>query len=133
MSNITNYWNSPTDEQHTITKEVKQQAKTQQPGQMPTRVTLENALNTGEDGMEFAICACMLFIIVVQDRGDLGGGYGVQLTAIGHIRNEYFDTLDVVESWLDANAPYTKHSPVWVPVPVYNPHKDEMEALKKLW
>lgn len=135
MGNITNYWKMLGDEQQTVTKEVQQHID--EPGRVPTQHTLQNALNAGEEGCEFASCACMVFIIVVQDREDLGGGYHVQLTALGQVYHKFFEDpltkIDEVEKWLDANAPYTAYSPVWVPLPTYDSHKHEAEYLKKLW
>jgi hypothetical protein len=135
MNNLTDYWNIPASEQQTVTDDVKQQAKAQEPGQIPTQVTLVNALNTSENGMEFAVCASMLFIIIVQDREDLGGGYGVTVTALGQIHTERFQTdlIESVEAWLAENTPYTTGSSVWVPLPVYNSHENETEYLDKLW
>jgi hypothetical protein len=128
MSDLPNFWNMPADDQ-------QEHVNMQTPGQLPAQCTLQNALNTGEYGCELAACATLLFIIVVQDRSGLDNGYGVQVTALGQIFTKHFDfdELEEVETWLETYAPYTKHTPVWVPLPMYDSNKHETEYLNKLW
>jgi len=77
---------------------------------LPTRHTLIDALNTGEYGCELAVCASGLFILIVQDRYELGGGYGVQVIALNRLINKHCNTMEQVEQYLSEIAPYKERS-----------------------
>lgn len=93
---------------------------------------LEDALNAGEHGCELAACASGLFITIVQDRYELGGGYGVQVIALDKLINKHFNTIEQVETYLSEATPYKANSPVWVPLPAYNSSVSETDYLKKI-
>jgi len=99
---------------------------------LPTRHTLIDALNTGEYGCELAVCASGLFILIVQDRYELGGGYGVQVIALNRLINKHCNTMEQVEQYLSEIAPYKASSAVWVPLPAYNSGVMETDYLKKI-
>lgn len=115
MPELTQSWTLPSTEQ----------AK----GQIPVQSTLQNTLDTD---IELAVCASELFIMIVQNRIDLGGGYGVQVIALDKLITRHIDTLAEVEAYLDENAPYTAHAPVWMPLPAFLSHKHEIELLNKI-
>lgn len=133
MDNLTQYWTLPATDQQTVTKGVQTQAAIQQSGQEPVRSTLSNAL---EVGWERVICASSLFIMIVQDCADLGGGYGLQIVALDKLVNKHFNTFDEIEPYLTKNTPYTKGSPVWMPLPNYTTYHSgtrETDFILKLW
>lgn len=99
---------------------------------LPTHYTLIDALNAGEYGCELAVCASGLFIMVVQDRHELGGGYGIQVIALDRLINKFFNTIEQVEGYLVENTPYELHSTVWLPLPAYSSHALETDFLKRI-
>lgn len=99
---------------------------------LPMRYTLIDALNAGEYGCELAVCASGLFIMIVQDRYELGGGYGVQVIALDKLMNKHCDTIEQVEACLSEVTPYQTNSAVWVPLPAYNSGVSETDYLKRI-
>lgn len=99
---------------------------------LPMRYTLIDAMNAGEYGCELAVCASGLFIVIVQDRYELGGGYGVQVIALDKLINKHCDTIEQVETYLSEVAPYKANSAVWVSLPAYNSSVSETDYLKKI-
>jgi hypothetical protein len=129
---ITEFWHMPVSEQQSVKDRVAQEAKAQESGQLPTQVTLANAFDPGN---ELAVCSSSLFIIIVQDCSELGGGWRVQIIALNQLINKHFDypaNLEQVEAYLAEVAPYNKNAPVWVPLPVYRSGKSEIEYLKHI-
>lgn len=98
------------------------------PGPLPVQMTLLDAL---EYETEFAVCASMLFIRIVQDRYEIGGGYGLSIVALDWFETRHFETLEQVENYLAEYTPYTQGARVWVPLPTYASHASEVEYLKK--
>lgn len=113
MDNFTEYWGLPASEQQKFIEP----HKVQQPG-MPTQYTLAEVFNTDVE-YELAMCASGLFIMIVQDRGDLGGGYGLQVLALGKCVQRHFETKEAVEAWLTKKCPYVAGIAAWVPLPCF--------------
>jgi hypothetical protein len=99
-------------------------------GYQVQRITLTDAF---EFELELAVYASSLFIAVVQDRFELGGGYGLQIIALDTLINKHFDELEQVEDYLAEAIPYKKHSDLWIPLPsVHFPGKSGIAYLKRL-
>lgn len=99
-------------------------------GHQVTRYTIADVF---EFEVELAVYASSLFIAVVQDRSDLGGGYGVRIIALDQLINKQFDDLEQVEDYLAEAIPYKKHSDLWIPLPsVHFPGKSGIDYLKQL-
>ena len=122
MTNFNQYWALPVNERQAISEQHPEQ-ETSQPV-IPTRYTLAD---TFEAEVELVVCASGLFIMIVQDRGDLGGGYGLQVLALGKCVQRHFETLEDVEAWLTAKCPYVAGIAAWVPLPCYYSRMHETE------
>ncbi len=117
MSNLTNFWQLPANEQQQF----------QQPHSTsydPAQYTLTDVFNTNIEN-ELAMCASGLFIMIVQDRGD--GGYGLHVLALGKCVQRHFETQEAVETWLAAKCPYVAGIAAWVPLPSFYSKMHETE------
>lgn len=124
MDNFSDYWGLVPHEQETYVE--KRGAQTQEEG-IPTQYTLTGVYD--EVDIELAMCASGLFIMIVQDRCELGGGYGLQALALGKYVQRHFETKEAVEAYLEARCAYKSGSTVWIPLPNYHSYMDET----KIW
>lgn len=137
MADIATYWQSSAEEQHHIQQQVEQESQESQSVQLPTRGTLTNAFDAGEHGVELAVCASSLFILIVMDRYELDGeGYLVTIITADRrkvVLWEPMETLAQVEDYLVQNAPYKRGAAVWISLPnYYYAGMNEGECLKRL-
>lgn len=124
MDNFFDYWGLPPQERESFRE--KRRAQTQEEG-IPTQYTLTGVYD--EVDIELAMCASGLFIMIVQNRCELGGGYGLQVLALGKYVQRHYETIEAVEAYLEARCAYKSGSTVWIPLPNYHSHMDET----KIW
>ena len=126
MDKITRYWISDPSFQ----KDMKQQVheKPEEPA-APQTMTLAQAMDLE---YELAVCASALFIMIVHNQADLGGGYIVQIIALGALGNKHLWKLSEVESFLAEHTPYVADSKVWVPIPAFSTKVNESDLLLKI-
>lgn len=124
MEKITNYWTLPSEKQQGIANDAQEFESVEYV--MPQQYHLQDALSLDT---ELAVCASELFISAVQDRAELGGGYGVQVIALDKLINKRCATLEEVEQWLEEKTPYVQGAPVWVPLPGFQSSKRETAML----